>query len=257
MIVVTGVSSGIGEKVVENLLSRGHEVIGLSRKEPRHHLKEQSKFRFFSCDLTKWGAVSAVAKNGPKSISGLICCAGTQGAIGRASEIDPQAWLKTVEDNLSSTLFTIRAFQNHLTQKSKVICFSGGGATGPRPHFSAYASAKIALVKLVENLSYDFGEIGIDINIIAPGAINTAMTREVVGLGPSIVGEEEFSLAQKVVNGGGASIEKVTQLVEFLLSSESDGISGKLISAQWDSFQALAEKLRSDKDFMTLRRQMT
>ena len=68
-------------------------------------------------------------------------------------------------------------------------------------------------------------------------------------------GQHEFELASKLSPDNSAKLEKVLGLIELLLSSRSDGISGKLISAQWDSWSKL-EQFKDDLtgDIFTLRR---
>jgi 3-oxoacyl-[acyl-carrier protein] reductase len=95
-----------------------------------------------------------------------------------------------------------------------------------------------------------------DINAIAPGAIFTKMTEEVLARGEKFAGQKEFASAAKMSRDNAAKLEKVLGLVEMLLSPQSDGISGKLISAAWDPWQNLGA-LREDlmkSDIYTLRR---
>jgi 3-oxoacyl-[acyl-carrier protein] reductase len=82
------------------------------------------------------------------------------------------------------------------------------------------------------------------------------MTEQVLALGPAVAGEKEFAAAQKQKAGGGGSLEKVSGLVEFLLSSASDGITGRLISAPWDPWPTLAQHRDelAASDIYTLRR---
>ena len=137
-----------------------------------------------------------------------------------------------------------------------MICFSGGGSTSPRPNFSAYGVAKTGVVRLVEMLASEWQGNPPDINAIAPGAIFTKMTEEVLARGEKLAGQKEFESAAKMQRDNSAKLEKVLGLVEFLLSEKSDGISGKLISAPWDPWQnlaALREELMKS-DIYTLRR---
>ena len=170
-------------------------------------------------------------------VDAVICAAAIQGEIGPAMSVDPERWSATVRTNLDGTYFLIRALWAQLASESrraKVICFSGGGATKARPNFSAYAASKTAVVRLVETLAVECA--GLDINAIAPGAINTRMTEQTAlsaGAGP------EAEAAQRQLTAGGQPIEKVFELVKWLLSAESDGITGRLLSAQWDDWQSL------------------
>ena len=137
-----------------------------------------------------------------------FAAAAIQGAIGPAMSADPRLWSQTIRTNLDGTYFTIRAFwpllQAAPRAEAKIICFSGGGATKARPNFSAYAAAKAGVVRLVENLAAEWTDVPVDINAIAPGAINTAMTEETVRSGPEVVGQAEWESARRRLAEGGA-----------------------------------------------------
>ena len=253
-IVLTGSSSGIGQFLAGALAQRGHEVCRLARSP-------QVGFSF-QCDVSDWNAVHAcadkIAAKWP-ALDALICCAGIQEPIGPAMEIDPLAWRKNLEVNLDGTFFAIRAFYPLLkkgSSRARVICFSGGGSTSSRPNFAAYGVAKTGVVRLVEMLASEWSGQPPDINAIAPGAIFTNMTEEVLARGEKLAGKKEFESAAKMSRDNAARLEKVLGLVEMLLSPQSDGVSGKLISAPWDPWQNLAvlreELMRSD--IYTLRR---
>ena len=253
-IILTGSSSGIGKFLADTLATRGHEVCRLARSP-------QEGFSF-QCDVGDWNAVEGCAQKISakwNSVDALICCAGIQEPIGPAMEINPLAWRKNLAVNLDGTFFAIRALYPLLKKSSaraKVICFSGGGSTSPRPNFAAYGVAKTGVVRLVETLASEWGGDSPDINAIAPGAIFTKMTEEVLGRGEKLAGQKEFESAAKLQRDNSAKLEKVLGLVETLLSSQSDGLSGKLISAPWDPWQNFAA-LREDlmkSDIYTLRR---
>ena len=253
-IAITGSSSGIGQFLANALASKGHEVCRLARSP-------QDGFSF-QCDVGDWNTVQSCAEKVSakwSSLEALICCAGIQEPIGPAMEIDPLVWRKNLAVNLDGTFFAIRAFYPLLKKssvRSKVICFSGGGSTGPRPNFAAYGVAKTGVVRLVEMLATELQSENLDINAIAPGAIFTKMTEEVLARGEKLSGAKEFESAAKMSRDNDAKLVKVLGLVETLLSPQSDGISGKLISAPWDPWQnlpALREELMKS-DIYTLRR---
>jgi len=133
---------------------------------------------------------------------------------------------------------------------------SGGGATKPLPFLSAYAASKAAVVRFGETLAGELSESGIDVNSIAPGALNTRLLDEVLAAGPEKVGHSFYEAALRQQESGGTPLERGADLCVFLGSSESDGITGKLISAVWDPWPHLAahrEDLQKT-DVYTLRR---
>src|SRR5438874_13529571 len=152
------------------------------------------------------------------SIDALITCAAIQGPIGPAIASDPTHWSETVRTILDGTFNAIKAFFPLLersVQRAKIICFSGGGATSPRPNFSAYAAAKAGVVRLVETLAGEWRDFQIDINAVAPGALPTQMTTEVLALGPEGAGSREYAVAEKTASTGPDAFEKVCALIDF------------------------------------------
>ena len=85
------------------------------------------------------------------------------------------------------------------------------------------------------------GDSGIDVNSIAPGALNTRLLDDVLTAGPDKVGAELLR-ARDAAEGGGRAFRCSggAELAVFLASAASDGITGKLISAVWDNWRCLA-----------------
>lgn len=264
-LVLTGSSSGIGRALAARLLGHGHRVWGLARSDQADFAaKHAGNFRAARCDVADWAQVQRAAAEVAAAwphVDALITCAGLQGEIGRAVIADPAKWSATVRANLDGTFFALRAFDALLARaprRAKIVCFSGGGATKPRANFSAYGVAKTGVVRLVETIAEEEKSRALDINALAPGAINTRLTDEVLALGPSVVGEAEFAAAtkQKKSSDADAALAKALDCVEWLLSPASDGISGKLISAPWDPWKNLSthrDEL-TKSDIYTLRR---
>ena len=262
-LVITGSSSGIGRALAERLLARGHLVWGLARSDQTGlTTSHPGKFHASACDVSDWKQISRVAAEITSAwphVDGLITCAACHGAIGRTTRIDPASWSSALRTNLDGTFHAIRVFDDSLARaprRAKIVCFSGGGATKPRANFSAYGAAKAAVVRLVETIADEERGRALDINAIAPGIVATRLTDEIVHLGPSIVGDAEFAAASQAKAANGPSLEHALGLVEWLLSPDSDGISGKLLSAKWDPWRTLARHRGelATSDIYTLRR---
>lgn len=260
-LVVTGSSTGIGRALALRLLNGGHEVWGLARSDQGALAAAYAgRFHALVCDISDWEQVDRIAREiRVPALDGLITCAAVQGEIGRMVTADPARWSSTVRTNLDGTFHAIRSFWPALlrtTRRAKVVCFSGGGSTKARPNFSAYGVAKTAVVRLVETIAAEESDTLIDINAVAPGAIHTRLTEEVLALGPEVVGSEDYQAAQRQQRDDPMPMKRALDLVEWLLSPASDGISGRLLSAPWDPWRTLdrhASEL-SKSDIYTLRR---
>ena len=190
------------------------------------------------------------------TLHALINVAGVQPPIGAFEQSALEDWDRNISINLSGTVNMIRGVLPFIksAEGGKIINFSGGGATFSRPNFSAYAVSKTAVVRLTEILAAELRRYNIDVNAVAPGAINTVMLDEIIEAGAQAGDEHEK--ARKRKNEGGDPVDRIIDLCRFLISSESDGISGKLISAIWDDYKdaKFLERLKTDSDFCTLRR---
>ena len=94
-----------------------------------------------------------------------------------------------------------------------------------------------------------------DVNAIAPGALATRLVDEVLAAGPEKVGAAFFEKNKQWKEKGAVPLELGARLAVYLASAESDGITGKLISAQWDPWEKLHEfKSDLNSDIYTLRR---
>lgn len=261
--VLTGATKGIGYNIAQNLsnnnakcifIARTQEDLDWLRKEFKegvlHHkyialdvsneLKVKELFQFFETTLY--------------CIDGIINCAGTFGAIGKFDQVSPTEYLQTLHVNLMGA-YNICYYGFSFLQKAprgKIINFAGGGVTSSFPNYSAYATSKIALVKLTENMSIEYPSM--DINCIAPGFIKTPLSDQTLKAGDKAGSFREATL--KMIEGGGIDVKYAVELVQFLLSEKSNGITGKLISAPWDKWHSktFQDKIKGEKDFCTLRR---
>jgi NAD(P)-dependent dehydrogenase (short-subunit alcohol dehydrogenase family) len=186
----------------------------------------------------------------------LVCNAGVQGPIGTLEELPYEDFAHTLAVNLIGTWLCMRAAIPGMKRKGygKIITMSGGGATGPRERFSPYAASKAAVVRLTETAAEELRSFGIDVNSIAPGAVNTRMLDELLAAGERA--GAELQPARSRVDSGGTPPERAAELAVFLASPASDGISGKLLSAVWDPWSQAdyQQRLRVDASLATLRR---
>lgn len=188
----------------------------------------------------------------------LVNNAGVYGPKGVIEEVSWGEWKKAIEINLLGSVLMCREIIPHFKKQNygKIVQLSGGGATNPLPNLSAYAVSKAGVVRFVETLAEELRSYHIDVNAVAPGALNTRMLDEVLEAGPEKVGQPFYEKSLKQKKDGGASLERGAALAVFLASSESDGITGKLISAVWDPWEKLSHHLDElqQTDIYTLRR---
>jgi NAD(P)-dependent dehydrogenase (short-subunit alcohol dehydrogenase family) len=192
------------------------------------------------------------------SLQILVNNAGVYGPMGAIEDVDWDAWVKATEINVYGSILPCRALLPHFKRQryGKIVQLSGGGATNPLPRLSAYAASKAAIVRFAESLALEVKDDGIDVNSMAPGALNTRMMDELLAAGPGRVGAAFYERMKKIADVGATPLETGAALTVFLASSASDGITGKLISAVWDAWAELPQHLADlDRtDVYTLRR---
>jgi len=266
--IITGGSRGIGKEVARTFLENGFRVIIFARDKKtlekiQNELKKYGKVDAASLDV---GNYKEVKKNIQKikstygNIDILVNAAGVHSAIGFFPEVAVDKWQEAIRANLFGTVNMVHTVLSQMMKQGsgKIINFSGGGVASPRPFFSAYAASKAGIVNFTENLAEELKEkrFSIDVNVIAPGAINTRLLDEMIKAGPQRVGEKEYRNLLKQKKTGGNSAANVAELCLFLSSKESDGLSGKFISAvhdNWRDFQKYKKNIMNS-DIYNLRR---
>jgi NAD(P)-dependent dehydrogenase (short-subunit alcohol dehydrogenase family) len=187
----------------------------------------------------------------------LVSNAGIYGPKGTIDRVDWSEWVGAIEVNLFGSVLPARAVASHFKDRGygKIVQLSGGGATGPLPGLSAYAASKAAVVRFAETLAGELREHRVDVNAIAPGALNTRMLDEVLAAGPGQVGADFYAQALAQQRSGGVPLSRGAELAVFLGSAASDGITGKLLSAVWDPWSELPRHSADlQSDVYTLRR---
>ncbi len=264
--IVTGASRGIGKAITLAFAQEGVDVVVVSRSLPEvEETAAQAKalgrhVLALNVDVSSRKDVtrmvdSAIREFGKIDI--LVSNAGIQGPIGPIIEADIERWIQTVNINLIGTFLCAKEILPFMIRRrqGKIINLSGGGATSPRPYFSAYAASKAAVVRFTETLAEEVKGFNIQVNAIAPGAVNTRMLEQVLAAGKA-AGEEALDEARQQLETGGTPLQTAASLAVFLASNESDGLTGRLISAIWDDWQGMAKRIPEimASDLYTLRR---
>jgi NAD(P)-dependent dehydrogenase (short-subunit alcohol dehydrogenase family) len=188
----------------------------------------------------------------------LVSNAGVYGPLGPIEDVDWAEWVRAIEINLLGTVLACRAVVPIMRRQGggKIVILSGGGATSPLPRVSAYAASKAGVVRFGETLAEEVKDANIDVNSVAPGALNTRLTDQIVEAGPDKVGASLYERAVGWQAGSATPLEVGADLVAFLASTESDGITGRLIAAVWDPWRSFPEQREriAASDVYTLRR---
>ena len=268
--IISGASQGLGFEIAKKYLEAGASLMICARGEMMLDKSSVALKRLagvgqsvvaLPADVSKSRDVAALVDSALKEFGHLdilVNNAGVVGPSGAVESVDWEEWIRTIEVNLLGSVLLSRAILPHFKQagRGKIIQLSGGGATKPMPMLSAYAASKAAVVRFAETLAEETRQHRIDVNAIAPGALNTRILDELLAAGPERLGLAFYERLLQQMKNGGAPLCKGADLAVFLGSSASDGITGKLISAVWDPWESLPNHLAdlNGTDIYTLRR---
>jgi 3-oxoacyl-[acyl-carrier protein] reductase len=263
--IITGASGGIGKFVAGAMLQEGARIVLADCCQARletvsAELGSADRVLAVTADVADAKQVRNLVTEAHRKfgdIDILVNAAGIQQPIGPFIEADLDAWIKNINVNLIGTVSCCKAVLPDMVKRKrgKIINFSGGGATGPRPNFSAYACAKTAIVRFTETLALEVAPYNIDVNALAPGAVATSMIQEIIRAGARS-GDKELDSANKIMEKGGTDPCLPAKLVVFLASDKSNGLTGRLLSAVWDDWSVFDGRIKqiADSSLYTLRR---
>ena len=221
-VLVTGGSRGLGLAISRVLAQAGYRVIAIARKESAE-LKAASEalraqgpgaIEFRACDLSEVGQIAPLVRSiradyGP--IYGLVNNAGlgTAGMLGtmRDREIERLVQLNTLSP-LMLTKYVARSMM--LERTGRIVNIASIVASTGYSGLSVYSATKASLVGFTRSLARELGQLGITVNAVAPGFIETAMTDE---LSP----QEREQIARRSALKRMVEAEDVARSVEFLL----------------------------------------
>lgn len=265
IVLITGAGGTIGSAIAKTFAKEGAKLLlcgrSLSNLEKiKNELSVSgNEVEIFSADVSSPDNVKKLIDFVVTHFGGLdilVTAAGIYGEIGSVESCDEEKWFNAIKVNLFGTFLCIKYALPFFKKNGKIITFAGGGE-GPLPYFSAYASSKGAIIRLTETLSKEL-EGKIEINIISPGLVNSGLTQAIIDAGPAKAGQKKYEDALHERSGETETFspDKAAALAVFLASRESDGLSGRNISAVRDNWKEIPKNIDVIKksDIYTWRR---
>ena len=267
---ISGGTSGLGFELAEHFTNTGKNVIFCGRNEEAVHVTSEHLRKVsdgkqiilgFSNDVSDRKTTLEMLEKIDELkivINVLICNAGVIGPIDKFMDNKVLDWEYAFNINLYGTLNLVMGVLPSMIarEEGKVIHISGGGATAPLFGMSSYAASKAAAVRFIETLALEYRDLGITFNSVAPGMLKTKLLDQMLEAGPSRIGGNLFTKSLAKAESLSETSQKVISLIDFLSSESSIGITGKLISAEWDNWTEWPNNLEQLKksDLYTLRR---
>ena len=209
--VVTGASRGLGRLCARGLAAHGADLLLIARDEAAlaevaGEIRAECPGRqvaTLGCDLDDAEAPRRVFEAAEQHglVDVLVNNAAVQGPIGPVWEVPWREFEATLRFDLLVPVALCRAVLPGMKGRGRgwIINISGGGATSPRPMFTAYAAAKTALVRFTETLAIETAGYGIRVNAVSPGAFASNMTTAVHAAAEK-AGAAEAAAAQKLLD---------------------------------------------------------
>ncbi|HXD47949.1 MAG TPA: SDR family NAD(P)-dependent oxidoreductase [Gemmatimonadaceae bacterium] len=233
-VIVTGGSRGLGLGIVQRLRADGYQAIAVARRESeqlgaamREEVLGDGAIRFRACDLNDLAAIPDLVKGIRKeygAIYGLVNNAGigTSGLLAtmKDSDIESLIRLNTLSPAVT-TKYVVRSMMagggGRIVNISSIV--SATGYTG----LSVYSATKASMIGFTRSLARELGPLGITVNAVAPGFIDTEMTGE--------LGEKDRErIARRSALKRMASVSDVADAVGFLFGEGARNITGTTLT---------------------------
>ena len=248
--VITGAGRGIGRAIALAYAREGAQLALAARSESELEQTVASVSELGAeaiavpTDITSQGHTERLAQAVVERfgrIDVLVNNAGISGPIGPLQDNDIAEWVDTINVNLTGTFLVCRAVIPVMLEQGggRIINLSGAGVANAWSNMSAYCSSKVAVVRLTEVLAQELEGKGIFVNALGPGSVHTSMWEKMTEQAAEAGADFIHGLGQRVLSGGGASIDDCAELAVWLASDESGTLTGRIISAAADDFRSL------------------
>jgi 3-oxoacyl-[acyl-carrier protein] reductase len=230
-VIVTGGSRGIGFAIVERLAADGYTIIAIARRETKELAaaveNSAGAIYFVPFDLSETERIREVVRDlrerfGP--LYGLVnnAALGTEGVLATmpASSIEKLVQLNTIAPVLL-TKYAVRSMMNE--GAGRIVNMSSIVASTGYHGVSVYAATKASLVGFTKSLAREVGRLGITVNAVAPGFVDTELTA-------SLGSEQRQQIARRSALQRLPEARDVAEAVAFLLSDKARNITGTVLT---------------------------
>jgi NAD(P)-dependent dehydrogenase (short-subunit alcohol dehydrogenase family) len=236
---VTGGGSGIGKGVAAGLVAAGAAVMIVGRNPDRlaaaveeiDALKgDGGEIRYEPADITNEDEAAravdaATAWHG--RLHGAVHCAGGSETIGPITQIDSEAWRRTVDLNVNGTMYVLKHVARELVRGGggSFVGISSIAASNTHRWFGAYGVTKSAVDHMMMLAADELGPSWVRVNSIRPGLIRTDLVAPVLD-SPEL--SADYALCTPLPRPG--EVEDVANLAMFLLSDAASWVTGQCIN---------------------------
>jgi len=233
--IVTGSAGGIGSAVAITLLEDNSQTrcaaVDLKPGHAESLIGRYGSDRVLEvlCDVSRPESVRRAMdeiENWNTPVRSLVNCAGIQLA-GSSVGFPPEDWQKVLDTNLSGTFYWCQAAGRHMmdNQGGAIVNISSVSEFFGWPLRAPYAAAKAAISALTRTLATEWAHLGIRVNAVAPGFIDTPLAREAIESGRLSKPDADALHAQLRFG----STAELAEAITFLLSPRASFITGETL----------------------------
>jgi 3-oxoacyl-[acyl-carrier protein] reductase len=234
-VLVTGASRGLGLAIARKLAAAGYRVIALARQKTKQvtaaaaaaERAKHGSLHFVAFDLGKIEQIPDLVRKLRKDFGplfGLVnnAALGLDGALAMMhnSQIDELVRVNTLSP-IVLTKYVVRSMMSEgsgrIVNVASIVGFAGYSG------LSVYAATKASMIGFTRSLAREVGRLGVNVNAVAPGFLETAMTH-------GLAGKERERVVRRSALRRLADVEDVADAVEFLLSDKARNMSGTVLT---------------------------
>lgn len=233
--IVTGASRGLGLAISQALAAAGYQVLAIARS-PTAELEKLTKaaaqagrgaVQFHAFDLLETSAMARLVSRlrqeaGP--LYGLINNAGlgTAGVLAMMRDEQIEALIRL--NTLSPIVLTRHVVRSMMSERAgRIVNISSIVAATGYQSLSVYSATKASLIGFTRSLAREVGQLGITVNAVAPGFVDTEMTRE-------LDRKQRDQIARRSALRRLPEAADIAAAVEFLLSEQARNITGTTLT---------------------------
>jgi NAD(P)-dependent dehydrogenase (short-subunit alcohol dehydrogenase family) len=241
VVIITGGNSGIGRASAKRFAREGAKIVIGARNADTgetvvHEIKEDGTgdALFVKTDVSQPGDVETLIKTAVSSYGRLDVLYGNSGVkyVGTAPETSLETWQHIIDVNLSGNFYLVKYGIPEMVKyggKSIILTSSELGVVGAKD-LVAYCTAKGGIVNMVRALAVDCAPLGIRVNCLAPGPIETPMMRDWINDAEDPKATEELQ-TKPILLGRIGKPEEIAETALFLASEASSFLTGSIVVA--------------------------
>ncbi|MFC9553107.1 SDR family oxidoreductase [Rhodococcus sp. NPDC056960] len=253
-VLVTGGGSGIGLGVATALAADGVHVTicGRNAEKLRRAAEQITSDRpagtvdAVTADVTNEDdVIRAVAEASGRTgrLDGVVTCAGGNETVGPVTQLDVDAWRRTVDLNVTGTMLTIKHSARALVAGGggSIVTISSIASSNTHRWFGAYGPSKAGVDNLTRLAADELGASNVRVNCIRPGLTRTDLVALITDGGPVL---DDYLANTPIARVG--EVTDIAALAKFLLGPESTWITGQIINVDG------GQMLRRGPDFASM-----